>query len=121
MSQVSLSQLDYSAICFSKTMTEEFEDLKKGQGELTQRLDGVLIWYYALVKQKQEAETKAAAKASAAAALAAASAKTETSGEKPAEEGGEVEIRQSVSVSQYCETRADVIDAIQEWMTIASR
>ena len=99
-------------------MTEEFEDLKKGQGELTQRLDGVLIWYYALVKQ--EAETKAAAKASAAAALAAASAKTETSGEKPAEEGGEVEIRQSVSVSQYCETRADVIDAIQEWTTIAS-
>ena len=79
MSHVSLSQLDYSAIGFSKTMTEEFEDLKKTQGELTQRLDGVLIWYYALVKQKREAEEKAATKA-----LAEAGAKTETSGEKPA-------------------------------------
>ena len=45
----------------------------------------------------------------------------ETTGEKTAEEGGEVEIRQSVSASQYCETRADVIDAIQEWTTEASR
>ena len=144
MSQASLSQLDYSAIGFSKTMTEEFEDLKKGQAELTQRLDVVLIWYYALVKQKQEAEAQSAKKTSAAALLSAATsaaasaatasaaetpAKTESSGEKTAEggessgsaKGGEVKIRRSVLASQYCETRADVIDTIQEWTTDASR
>ena len=62
-------------------MTEEFEDLKKSQGELTLRLDGVVVWYSALMRQKQEAAAKAAA-----------AAKGETTGEKPAEEGGEVEI-----------------------------
>ena len=110
MSQASLSQLDYSSIRFSKTMTEEFADLKKAQADLTLRADGVVVWYTALMRQKQEAAAKAAA-----------AAKMETTGEKPAEEGGEVEIRQSVSAIQYCETRADVIDGIQEWTTEASR
>ena len=32
-----------------------------------------------------------------------------------------MEVRRSVSASQYCETRADLIDAIQEWATEASR
>ena len=45
------------------------------------RLDGVVVWYSALMRQKQEAAAKAAA-----------AAKGETTGEKPAEEGGEVEI-----------------------------
>ena len=91
-------------------MTEEFADLKKAQADLTLRADGVVVWYTALMRQKQEAAAKAAA-----------AAKMETTGEKPAEEGGEVEIRQTVSAIQYCETRANVIDAIQEWTTEASR
>ena len=110
MLQVSLSQLDYSAIGFSKTMTEGFEDLKKAQGELTLRLDGIIAWYSVLMKQKEEAAAKAAAVA-----------KVETTGEKTAEEGGEVAISQSVSNGQYCETRADLIEAIQVWMMEASR
>ena len=48
MSQVSLSQLDYSAIGFSKTMTEEFDDLKKGQEALKMRVDGIKQWYTTL-------------------------------------------------------------------------
>ena len=116
MSHMSLSQLAYSAIGFSKTMTEEFEDLKKNQRGLSQTLNGVLVWYYTLIKQKWEAEEKAATKGAAEAV-----AKSETTGEKPTEEGGESEIQRSVSASQYCETRADLIDAIQEWTTEASR
>ena len=50
MSQVSLWQLDYSAIGFSKTMTEEFNDLKKGQEVLTSRVDGIKQWYTMLKK-----------------------------------------------------------------------
>ena len=106
-------------------MTEELEGLKRDQADLTQRLDGVVVWFDALVKQKEEAEEKAA-KSKAAAALLAAStltetpAKTESAKAKAAEEGGEasglakggaVEIRRSVSASQYCETRANLIDA----------
>ena len=133
----SLSNLDYSAIGFSKTMTKEFEDLKRNQADLTQRLDGVVVWYHALLKQKKEAELKAARSAKAAALLAAAAAtttetpaKTESAEEKMAEEEdetsaaaktGAVEIRRSVSAGQFCETRADLIDAIQEWAIEASQ
>ena len=59
--------MDYSAIRFSKTMAEEFDDLKKRQGEITEKIDGVHIWYLALVRQEEEAKVKATRKASAAA------------------------------------------------------
>ena len=39
-------------------MAEEFDDLKKSQAELTQKLDGVHVWYLALVQQEEEAEVK---------------------------------------------------------------
>ena len=58
MSQVSLSQMDYSAIGFSKTMTEEFDDLKKGQEALTTRVDRIKQWYTTL--KKEEAKLKSA-------------------------------------------------------------
>ena len=54
MLQVSLSQLDYSAIGFSKTMTEEFDDLKKSQESLTTRVDGIRQLYLKLVKREEE-------------------------------------------------------------------
>ena len=97
----------------------------------------MVIWYHALLKQKKDAEEKAAKSATAAALVAAAAAttaenlaKTESTEAKTAEEGGEssgiaksgaVEIRRSVSAAQYCETRADLIDAIQEWASEVSR
>ena len=119
---MSLSNLEYSAIGFSKTKTEEFEDLKSQQADLTQRLNGVVVWHHALMQKKEEADEKAAKEATAAASVAAA---TEKTAEIPAKaEGGEpstiagpsdVEIKRSVSEAQYCETRADLIDDIQTW------
>ena len=93
MSQVSLSQLDYSAIRFSKTMTEEFDDLKKGQEALTSRLDGIKQWYMSLKEAKA------------------------TGGNSE----GEDTLHLSIQASQYCDTCANVIDADQSWMTDASR
>ena len=107
---MSLSGLDYSAIGFSKTKTEEFEDLKTGQGDLTQHLDAVVLWHNALAQKKEEADLKAAKEATAAASAVAA--------EAPAKEEAEptdVEIGRSVSEAQFCETRADLIDDIQIW------
>ena len=133
----SLSNLKYSAIGFSKTKTEEFEDLKTQQADLTQRLDGVVVWHHALLQKKEEADEKAAKEATAAALTATATEKTaeipakaESTETKTAEEGGEpstiagsnaVKIKRSVSEAQYCETRADLINDIQTWASEAGR
>ena len=83
MSQVSLWQLDYSAIGFSKTMTEEFNDLKKGQEVLTSRVDGIKQWYTMLKKEEEE------------------EAKVKAAGRNSEEEEGEDALHLSIQVSQY--------------------
>ena len=95
MSQVSLSQLDYSAIGFSKTMIEEFDDLKKGQEAPTTRVDGIKTWYTTLKKKEEEEE-----------------AKVKAAGENSEEEEREDGLHLSIQTSQYCDTRANVIDAV---------
>ena len=92
MSQVSLSQLDYSAIGFSKTMTEEFDDLKKGQEALTTRVDVIKQWYTTLKKKEKEEE-----------------AKVKAAGENSEEDEGEDALHLSIQTSQYCDARANMI------------
>ena len=105
MSQVSLSQLDYSVIGFSKTDggIQRFEESSGGADVETE-------WSKTMVHDADEGDGEAAA-----------AAKVEAAGENPAEEEGGEELQQSVQASQYCERRADVIDGVQQWMTEASR
>ena len=120
---MSLSGLDYSAIGFSKTRTEEFEDLKAGQANLTERIGAVTQWHDALalrrlLAEQEEAHKAAKAASAAAAAATAASAAGVAIAEAPAKaeaEPTDIAIGRAVSEGQFCETRADLIDDIQEW------
>ena len=86
-----------SAIGFSKSMTEEFDDLKKGQEALTTRVDGIKSWYTTLKKKEEEEE-----------------AKVKAAGENSEEEEGEDVLHLLIQTSQYC-------DAVQSWMTEAGQ
>ena len=64
MSHVTLTSthLNYSSIGFLKMVTEEFEDLKKGQESLTVRVDGIKNWYLRLKKEEEEKGDKESGK-----------------------------------------------------------
>ena len=67
-------------------------------------MDGIKQWY-TILKKKEEVEE----------------AKVKAAGGNSQEEEGEDALHLSIQASQYCDTRANVIDAVQSWMTEAGQ